>query len=89
MASKREQKKYSEALVPILVIEGDDDLLELKARLLDRKPAAHGPGGVGLVTDEELEHPNPSSQRKLGSPCGNVGRKKRETPAFAEVTVAY
>ena len=48
------------ALVPGLVEHRHGDLLERQARLLDRQPAAQRPGGIGLVADDELEHPRSS-----------------------------
>ena len=44
------------ALVPRVVVEGHDQFLEVEARGLDRQPAAHRPGGIGLVAEDELEH---------------------------------
>ncbi len=42
------------ALFPILVEHRDDQLLELELRLPTRKPAAHRPGRIGTIADNQL-----------------------------------
>ena len=42
------------ALVPRLVVQRHDDLLEQQPGLLGGEPAAQRPGGIGLVADDQF-----------------------------------
>src|SRR3954451_5496276 len=46
----------------------DHLLLEREARCLQGEPWSHGPGGIGLVADDELHSGLPS-----GGPCRSAG----------------
>jgi hypothetical protein len=55
----------------------DEHFLERNARLAQQHPGAHGPGGVVLVADVELEHGSPAEEKgpqKSGPLCGNALR---------------
>jgi hypothetical protein len=66
-----------ELRVGVEAVEAREHFLERNARLAQQHPGAHGPGGVVLVADVELEHGSPAEEKgpqKSGPLCGNALR---------------